>query len=65
MEDETLLGQHHGFLRPDENIVLNYFNILGAWVLVYPAIFMGTMVNGDHIANDSCCSHCFIGDVMP
>ena len=37
------------FLRSEENVNLNNFNTLGVWMLVSPAIFMDTVLNGNHI----------------
>ena len=50
VEDKLSPGLQHGFLRSEENVILNNFNTLGVWVLVCLAIFLWTLVNGDHIA---------------
>ena len=49
VEDRFLPCPQHGFLRSEENVILDNSNTLGIWVFVCPAIFMDTVVKSNQI----------------
>ena len=49
VEDELSPGHNMASSGLRKMLILINFNTLGVWVLLCPAIFMDTVVNGDHI----------------